>query len=62
MVLHASVLNVVLEGGLQLCELLLGSRVDVVSLPVVRHLDVFQAVLRSNLVILCGKAHASTLV
>lgn len=62
MVLHASILDVVLEGGFQLCELLLGGRVDVVSLPVVRHLDVFQAVLRSNFLVFCGEAHASTLV
>lgn len=61
MVLHASILNVILEGGLQLCQLLLSGRVDVVSSPVVGHLDVLQAMRGCNFLVLCGKTHASAL-
>ena len=61
MVLHTSILNVILQSGLQLCQLLLGGRVDVVSPPVVGHLNILQAMLGSNLLIFCGETHASAL-
>ena len=61
MVLHARILNVILQSGLQLCELLLCGRVDVVSPPVVGHLDVLQAMLGCNLLVFCGETHASGL-
>jgi hypothetical protein len=61
MMLHTSILNVILESGLQLRQLLLGGRVDIVSPPVVGHLDIFQAVFGSNLLIFCGETHASAL-
>lgn len=61
MVLHASILNVILEGGLQLCQLLLGGRVDIVSSPVVGHLDVLQTVRGCNFLVLCSETHASAL-
>ena len=61
MVLHASILNVILQSGLQLRQLLLGGRVDVVSPPVVGHLDVLQAMLGCNLLVFCGETHASAL-
>ena len=61
MVLHTSILDVILQSGLQLCQLLLGGRIDIVSSPVVGHLDVLQAMLGSNLLIFCGETHASAL-
>lgn len=61
MMLHTSILNVILQSGLQLRQLLLGGRVDVVSPPVVGHLDVLQAMFGSNLLIFCGETHARAL-
>jgi hypothetical protein len=61
MVLHASILDVILQSGLQLRQLLLSGRVDVVSSPVVGHLDVLQTMLGSNLLVFCGETHASAL-
>lgn len=61
MVLHARVLDVVLKGGLQLRQLLLCLGIDVFSPSVIRHLDVLQAVLRSNLLVFGCKSHAGTL-
>ena len=61
MVLHASILNVILQSGLQLCQLLLGGRVDIVPPPVVGHLDVFQTMLGSNLLVFGGETHAGAL-
>lgn len=61
MVLHARVLNVILKGGLQLRQLLLRLRIDVLSLPVVGHLDILEAVLWGNLLVLGRETHAGTL-
>lgn len=61
MMLHTSILNVILQSGLQLRQLLLGGRVDVVPPPVVGHLDVLQAMFGSNLLVFCGETHASAL-
>jgi hypothetical protein len=61
MVLHAGILYVVLQGSLQLRQLLLGGRVDVVSVPVVRHLDVLEAMVGCNLLVLCGETHTRAL-
>lgn len=59
--LHAGVLNVVLQGGLQLSNVLLGVGIAVVPLSFVGHLNVLQAVVRGNLLILRGETHAGRL-
>jgi hypothetical protein len=61
MVLHARILYVVLQSSLQLCQLLLSGRVDVVSVPIVRHLDVLEGMIGCNLLVLCGEAHTRAL-
>lgn len=61
MMLHAGVLNVVLQGGLQLSNVLLGVGIAVVPLSFVGHLNVLQAVVRGNLLILRGETHAGRL-
>lgn len=61
MMLHAGVLNVVLQGGLQLSNVLLGVGIAVVPVSFVGHLNVLQAVVRGNLLILRGETHAGRL-
>ena len=61
MMLHARVLNVILQGGLQLSNVLLGVGIAVVSVSFIGHLDVLQAVVWRDLLILRGKTHAGRL-
>lgn len=61
MMLHARVLNVILQGGLQLSNVLLGVGIAVVSVSFIGHLDVLQAMVWRDLLILRGKTHAGRL-
>jgi len=61
MMLHAGVLDVVLQGGLQLSNVLLGVGIPVVAFSFVGHSNIFQAVVRRDLLVLRGKAHTGRL-
>jgi hypothetical protein len=52
MMLHAGVLNVILKSGFQLSDFLLSIGIAVIPVSFVGHLDVFQAVVRRDLLIL----------
>jgi hypothetical protein len=61
MMLHAGVLDVVLQGGLQLSNVLLGVGIPVIPVSFIGHLDVLQAVVWRDLLVLRGKTHAGRL-
>ena len=61
MMLHARILAVILQGGLQLSNVLLGVGIAVVSVSFIGHLNVLQAVVWRDLLVLCGKTHAGRL-
>jgi len=61
MMLHAGVLNVVLQSGLQLSDFLLSIRIAVIPFSFVRHADVLQTVVWRNLLVMRGKTHTGRL-
>jgi hypothetical protein len=61
MMLHAGVLYVVLQGGLQLSNVPLGVGIAVIAVSFIGHLDVLQAVVWRDLLVLRGKTHAGRL-